>query len=82
MTGFPLLFFGDIVLRGRYATVKIPYELAVKLDVLVSDLSYRSRAEVVNDAIRRFIDARRQLDEKVELKPVSDEKMNPAIVNR
>ncbi|MDG6999473.1 MAG: hypothetical protein JRN15_10200 [Nitrososphaerota archaeon] len=81
MTSFPL-FFGDIVLRGRYATVKIPYELAVKLDVLVSDLSYRSRAEVVNDAIRRFIDARRQLDEKVELKPVSDEKMNPAIVNR
>ncbi|MDG6905507.1 MAG: hypothetical protein JRN20_06975 [Nitrososphaerota archaeon] len=69
-------------MRGRYATVKIPYELAVKLDVLVSDLSYRSRAEVVNDAIRRFIDARRQLDEKVELKPVSDEKMNPAIVNR
>lgn len=54
----------------------------MKLDVLVSDLSYRSRAEVVNDAIRRFIDARRQLDEKVELKPVSDEKMNPAIVNR
>lgn len=81
MTRSPLLF-GDIVLRGRYATVKIPYELAVKLDVLVSDLSYRSRAEVVNDAIRRFIDARRQLDEKVELKPVSDEKMNPAIVNR
>ncbi len=50
-------------LRGRYATVKIPYELASKLDVLVSDLGYRSRAEIVNDAIRRFIDSRKQLDE-------------------
>ncbi|MCL5068688.1 MAG: ribbon-helix-helix domain-containing protein [Thaumarchaeota archaeon] len=69
-------------MRGRYATVKIPYELAVKLDVLVSDLSYRSRAEVVNDAIRRFIDARRQLDEKVELKQPADKEVNPAIVSR
>ena len=69
-------------MRGRYATVKIPYELAVKLDVLVLDLSYRSRAEVVNDAIRRFIDARRQLDEKVELKQPDDKEVNPAIVSR
>ena len=69
-------------MRGRYATVKIPYELAVKLDVLVLDLSYRSRAEVVNDAIRRFIDARRQLDEKVELKQPADKEVNPAIVSR
>ena len=69
-------------MRGRYATVKIPYELAAKLDVLVSDLSYRSRAEVVNDAIRRFIDARRQLDEKVELKQPADKEVNPAIVSR
>lgn len=51
-------------MRGRYATVKIPFELASKLDVLVSDLGYRSRAEVVNDAIRRFIDARTALNEK------------------
>ena len=69
-------------MRGRYATVKIPYELAAKLDVLVSDLSYRSRAEVVNDAIRRFIDSRRQLDEKVELKSTPDREVNPAMVNR
>jgi metal-responsive CopG/Arc/MetJ family transcriptional regulator len=50
-------------MRGRYATVKIPYELAAKLDVLVNELGYRSRAEVVNDAIRRFLDSRKQLDE-------------------
>ena len=45
-------------MRGRYVTVKVPYELATKLDVLVSEQSYRSRAEIVNDAIRRFIDMR------------------------
>jgi metal-responsive CopG/Arc/MetJ family transcriptional regulator len=50
-------------MRGRYATVKIPYELAAKLDVLVNELGYRSRAEVVNDAIRRFLDARQQMEE-------------------
>jgi len=55
-------------LRGRYATVKIPFELAAKLDVLVNELGYRSRAEVVNDAIRRFLDARQQMEEmKVQL---------------
>lgn len=82
MTRPPFSFFGEIALRGRYATVKIPYELAVKLDVLVSDLSYRSRAEVVNDAIRRFIDSRKQLDEKIELKSIPDKEVNPPIVNR
>jgi metal-responsive CopG/Arc/MetJ family transcriptional regulator len=50
-------------MRGRYATVKIPFELAAKLDVLVNELGYRSRAEVVNDAIRRFLDARQKMDE-------------------
>jgi metal-responsive CopG/Arc/MetJ family transcriptional regulator len=42
--------------------VKIPSELASKLDALVSDMGYRSRAEIVNDAIRRFIDERKVLD--------------------
>jgi metal-responsive CopG/Arc/MetJ family transcriptional regulator len=49
-------------LRRNYATVKIPVELAAKLDVLVSNQGYHSRAEVVNDAIRRFIDERRRLE--------------------
>lgn len=48
-------------MRAKYATVKIPSELADKLDEFVSDLGYRSRAEIVNDAIRRFIDDRRRL---------------------
>jgi len=50
-------------MRGKYATVKIPYELATKLDGYSSDLGYRSRAEIVDDAIRRFIDERTRLDE-------------------
>jgi len=49
-------------LRAKYATVKIPQELATKLDEFVADLGYRSRAEIVNDAIRRFIDERKRLD--------------------
>lgn len=48
-------------MRAKYATVKIPYELAEKLDKFVSDMGYRSRAEIVNDAIRRFIDERKRL---------------------
>ena len=51
-------------LREKYATVKIPYELAEKLDKFSADLGYRSRAEVVNDALRRFIDERKRLDER------------------
>jgi metal-responsive CopG/Arc/MetJ family transcriptional regulator len=49
-------------MRANYATVKIPQELAAKLDEFGADLGYRSRAEIVNDAIRRFIDDRKRLD--------------------
>jgi len=49
-------------MRAKYATVKIPQELASKLDEFVVDMGYRSRAEIVNDAIRRFIDERKRLD--------------------
>lgn len=55
----------SVNMRKTYTTVKIPIELASKLDVLVSDQGYHSRAEVVNDAIRRFIDERTRLDEKI-----------------
>lgn len=41
--------------REKYATVKIPAELASKLDSCCKDWGYRSRAEMVDDAIRRFI---------------------------
>ncbi len=54
--------------RKRYATVKIPFELASQLDELVKSLGYRSRAEIVNDAIRRFMEARKKLDEAGEEK--------------
>jgi len=49
-------------LRANYATVKIPQELAEQLDEFVANMGYRSRAEIVNDAIRRFIDERKRLD--------------------
>ena len=42
---------------ARYARVKIRWELAAKLDEVAERLCYRSRDEVVEDAIRRFIDA-------------------------
>lgn len=41
--------------RGRYATVKIPEELAKNLDGLGNDWGYRSRAEMVDEAIRMFL---------------------------
>ena len=49
-------------MRANYATVKIPQELAATLDEFVANMGYRSRAEIVNDAIRRFIDERKRLD--------------------
>ena len=48
-------------MRANYATVKIPQELAATLDEFVANMGYRSRAEIVNDAIRRFIDERKRL---------------------
>jgi metal-responsive CopG/Arc/MetJ family transcriptional regulator len=54
-------------MRSTYVTVKIPAELASKVDdYVLSDLGYRSRAEVVNDAIRHFIDERRAMDRVAE----------------
>lgn len=41
--------------RSRYATVKIPEELAEALDGACKDWGYRSRAEMVDDAVRLFI---------------------------
>ena len=53
-------------MRKNYATVKIPAELAQKLDSMITDQGYHSRAEVVNDAIRRFIEARKRIEEEEE----------------
>ena len=54
-------------MRDKYATVKIPIELAEKLDEISENLGYRSRAEAVKDAIRRFIEAKTSA---AETKPV------------
>lgn len=45
-------------MRKRYCTVKIPVELSDELDKLEGALGYTSRADIVNDAIRRFIESR------------------------
>ncbi|MDH2900424.1 MAG: ribbon-helix-helix domain-containing protein [archaeon] len=45
-------------MRKEYTTVKIPTELAKRLDAVAKNLGYTSRAEIVNDAIRRFIEQR------------------------
>lgn len=43
-------------MRKEYTTVKIPTELANLLEEVAKNLGYSSRAEIVNDAIRRFIE--------------------------
>jgi len=41
--------------RGKYTTVKIPEELAQALDSFSKAWGYRSRAEMVDEAIRMYI---------------------------
>jgi metal-responsive CopG/Arc/MetJ family transcriptional regulator len=53
----------DLNLRKEYTTVKIPTELARRLDSVGKNLGYTSRAEIVNDAIRRFIELRNREEE-------------------
>jgi metal-responsive CopG/Arc/MetJ family transcriptional regulator len=44
-------------MRARYINVSIPEELAKKVDEFIKDskLGYRSRAEVVIEALRRLM---------------------------
>jgi len=70
-------------MRASYATVKIPQELAKTLDEFARDMGYRSRAEIVNDAIRRFIDERKKLDHRI-AEPqtrVEEEHLMPKLVH-
>jgi metal-responsive CopG/Arc/MetJ family transcriptional regulator len=48
-------------LRKNYVTVKIPSELAERLEDVIKRESYHSRAEIVNDAIRRFIEDKKRI---------------------
>jgi metal-responsive CopG/Arc/MetJ family transcriptional regulator len=57
-------------MRKEYTTVKIPTELAKRLDSVSKDLGYRSRAEIVNDAIRRYIDSRTKEIEHLDRLPL------------
>jgi len=51
-------------MRAKYVTVKIPIELATALEAISSDAGYRSRAEIVNHAIRRFLDKEKSSGKK------------------
>jgi metal-responsive CopG/Arc/MetJ family transcriptional regulator len=57
-------------LRKTYTTVKIPTELARRLDIIGKNLGYASRAEIVNDAIRRFIEQRNRGQEEKDLENI------------
>jgi metal-responsive CopG/Arc/MetJ family transcriptional regulator len=47
--------------RSKYVTVKIPLELARVLDESCANWGYRSRAEIVDDALRIFVMRMREL---------------------
>jgi metal-responsive CopG/Arc/MetJ family transcriptional regulator len=51
-------------LSKDYTIVKIPTELSTRLDAVAKNLGYTSRAEIVNDAIRTFIELRNREEEK------------------
>ncbi|MDG6951584.1 MAG: CopG family transcriptional regulator [Nitrososphaerota archaeon] len=44
-------------MKSGYVNVKVRRELASRLDDIASRLGYRNREEVVDDAVRRFMDA-------------------------
>ncbi|MDG6917034.1 MAG: CopG family transcriptional regulator [Nitrososphaerota archaeon] len=44
-------------MKSGYVNVKVRRELATRLDDIASKLGYRNREEVVDDAVRRFMDA-------------------------
>lgn len=48
-------------MRARYVNVSIPEELAKKIDIYIekSKLGYRSRAEVLIEAVRRLMDQKK-----------------------
>lgn len=56
----------NLKMRKEYTTVKIPTELARRLDTVAKNLGYTSRAEIVNDAIRRFIELRNRDEEDIQ----------------
>jgi len=45
-------------IKDNYVTVKVPKELAGEIDTIIESgtLGYRSRAELVNDAIRHIVE--------------------------
>jgi len=42
--------------KRNFTSVSIPSEIAEKIDKLIGVEGYRSRADVVNDAVRRLLE--------------------------
>jgi len=63
--------------RGKYATVKIPAELASKLDDSCEHWGYRSRAAMVDEAIRLFIGRMNQMETRSGEKKASNSRSAP-----
>jgi len=43
---------------SKYIYVPLPRELVEEVDQLIGTMGYRSRAEIVKDAIRRLVDTK------------------------
>lgn len=72
-------------MRRKYTTVKIPVELSDELDKLEEAQGYSSRAEVVDDAIRRFIESRHSIpfgSEKIEEDKPTKSQMHAPMISR
>ena len=52
------MYQGDGTMRAKYVNISIHEDLAKKIDAFMknSKEGYRSRAEVVSDAVRRLIE--------------------------
>jgi len=42
-------------MSGEYVTIRLPRDLVDEIDQLVGKLGYRSRSEVVKEAVRRLL---------------------------
>ncbi len=42
-------------MSGEYVPIRLPRELVEEIDNLVGRLGYRSRAEIVKEAVRRLL---------------------------
>ena len=42
--------------KPEYVTIKLPVELVEEMDSLIGKFGFKSRGEIVKEAVRRFLD--------------------------